>query len=341
MRLHRFEIRNFKAIEYVNVEWDDLLVLIGENNCGKSSVLAALSCFLSGSSIKDASLYRRHLTESQNAIELIGHFDELTDIEQQQVAVRGRMTNGQWVLKKRFWFEAGGDGGDGERGGWKEQLFSLSSVESLDGWPEADAAWANFPADYQQLIQQLPNRGARPSNATREALRELVRARRPDLIRASPPDWVPNPGGGGNWKSNANSIIPHAIFVRAVHEASDETNAKDASTYGKLINLIVERQLSQRPEMTALQRALDAGYCSSSGPTTNILSAKPKRYGSCRRALTVAWPKSLAARPLSRRSHPSWGRSLCRAPRSSSRTHRQPLRRRSAIRDMVCKEPWL
>ena len=46
--------------------------------------------------------------------------------------------------------------------------------------------------------------------------------------------------------------------MRAVHEASDETNAKDASTYGKLINLIVERRLSQRPEMVALRTAIDA-----------------------------------------------------------------------------------
>jgi predicted ATP-dependent endonuclease of OLD family len=60
MRLRRFEIRNFKAIEYTSIEWDDLLVLIGENNCGKSSVLGALACFLSGSGIKDPSLFRRH-----------------------------------------------------------------------------------------------------------------------------------------------------------------------------------------------------------------------------------------------------------------------------------------
>ncbi|MFL9885012.1 AAA family ATPase [Paraburkholderia agricolaris] len=258
MRLRRFEIRNFKAIAQASIEWDDLLVLIGENNCGKSSVLAALTCFLSGSSIRDSSLFRRHLTDAQNAIELTGHFDELTLTEQQQVAVRGRMANGEWVLKKKYWFEAGGNGDDAERGGWKEQLFSFSSQTAFAGWPEPDTTWAAFSADYQPLIQQIVNRGARPTNASREVLRDLVRAQRPDLVIVAAPDWVPNPGGGGNWKSNANSIIPRVVFVRAVHEASDETNAKDASTYGKLVNLIVERQLSQRPEMTALKQALDA-----------------------------------------------------------------------------------
>ena len=78
MKLYRFEIRNYKGIEYASLAWDDLLVLIGENNSGKSSVLSAIAIFLSGSSIKDTSLFRRHQTDDANAIELIGHFDNLT-----------------------------------------------------------------------------------------------------------------------------------------------------------------------------------------------------------------------------------------------------------------------
>lgn len=257
MRLRTFEIRNFKAIASLALDWDDLLVLIGENNSGKSSVLGALECFLGGSGIRDASLFRRHRTSAADAIELVGHFDQLTPIEEQQIAVRGRMNNGEWVLKKRYWLEVG-EGDDPERGGWKEQLFSFSSQESFIGWPEPDTTWAAFPPEYQPLIQQIPNRPARPNAATREVLRQLVRANRADLVAHGAPDWVPNPGGGGNWKSNANSIVPRVIFVRAVHEASDETNAKDASTYGKLINLIIERQLAQRPEMLALKAALES-----------------------------------------------------------------------------------
>lgn len=254
MRLHRFEVRNFKCVEYANLEWQDLLVLIGENNAGKSSILSAIAAFLSGSAIKDPSLFRRHLTDPANAMELIGHFDELSAEEQAQVAVRGRMNGNRWVLKKRYWFEAGEEG---ETGGWKEQLFSFSGAERFANWPDQDTTWAAFPQEYQPLIEGLPNRGVRPTNATKEALREAVRQLRPELVAFDEPAWVPNPGGGGNWKSNANSILPRAILVRAVQEASDETNAKDASTYGKLVNLIVERSLAQRPEMARLQAALD------------------------------------------------------------------------------------
>lgn len=257
MRLRRFEIRNFKSIESLAVEWDDLLIFIGENNSGKSTVLSALAHFLSGGAIKDPLLFRRHQTDAANAIEFIGCFDQLSPNEEEQVAVRGRMHNAEWVLKKRYWLDTS-DGEDPEQGGWKEQLFSFSSHPSFAGWPDPDTTWAAFPPDYQPLIQQLPVRPARPNLAAREALRDLVRAQRADLIVMGAPNWVPNPGGGGNWKSNANSIIPRVVFVRAVHEASDETNAKNASTYGKLMNLIIERQLSQRPEMALLKNAIDA-----------------------------------------------------------------------------------
>lgn len=254
MRLRRFEVRNFKCVEYANLEWQDLLVLIGENNAGKSSILSAIAAFLSGSAIKDTSLFRRHLADPANAIELIGHFDELSADEQAQLAVRGRMNGDRWILKKRYWFEAGEEG---EAGGWKEQLFSFSGAERFANWPDQDTTWAAFPQEYQPLIEGLPNRGVRPTNVTKEALREAVRQLHPQLVTFDAPAWAPNPGGGGNWKSNANSILPRAILVRAVQEASDETNAKDASTYGKLVNLIVERSLAQRPEMARLQAALD------------------------------------------------------------------------------------
>jgi len=254
MRLRRFEIRNYKCIEHVTLEWEDLIVLIGENNTGKSSVLSAIAVFLSGISIKDSSLFRRHQTDDASAIELIGHFDSLTDGEKEQVAVRGRMDGDQWVLKKRYWFESGENG---EAGGWREALYSFSGLEQFVGWPDPDTTWAAFPADYQPIIDSLPNKGARPNVGSRESLRAAVREQRPDLVAVGAAAWVPNPGGGGNWKSNANSILPRPILVRAVQEASDETNAKDASTYGKLVNLIVERSLAQRPEMTALKEALE------------------------------------------------------------------------------------
>src|SRR5437762_12947877 len=107
MRLRKFELRNFKGVEAGSFEWEDIIVLIGENNVGKSTVLQALEHFLSGNQIRDEALFFNALTDEEHAIELIGHFDHVTDAESDASAIRGRMHEGGWILKKRFWRDAG------------------------------------------------------------------------------------------------------------------------------------------------------------------------------------------------------------------------------------------
>lgn len=274
MRLRRFEICNYKCIEHVTLEWEDLLILIGENNAGKSSVLSAIAVFLSGSSIKDSSFFRRHQTDDAHGIELIGHFDNLTDEEQVQVAVRGRMDGDRWVLKKRYWFEPGENG---EAGGWKEQLYSFSGLEQFVGWPDQDTTWAAFPADYQPIIDSMSNKGARPNVGSRDSLKTAVREQRPDLIVVGAAAWLPNPGGGGNWKSNANSILPRPILVRAVQEASDETNAKDASNRNEEVAPRVRRHLGPEELQLVLGRCRGSGVWSCQTSTVGSGTSRSSR----------------------------------------------------------------
>ena len=252
MRLRKFEIKNFKGIEHASFEWHDPVILIGENNVGKSSVLQALQWFLSGAQIKDERLFRDHICDQDHAIEFVGHFAELTEVEKAAQAVRGRLLQDEWVIKKEFWREASDE--EGKAGAWKEQYFSYSSRETFQGWPNSDNVWRNFPEPYQVLIEQIPNQGTRSNQATRTFLQQLVREHRSDLITPEPPEWTPNPGGGGNWKSNANSILPQLIPVRAVHDATDEAVSKEGSAYGKIVSLIIEKQLMERQEVIDLRR---------------------------------------------------------------------------------------
>lgn len=253
MRLRNFEIRNFKGIQNASFDWEDIVTLIGENNSGKSTILQALQCFLSGTQVRDDALFFENASDEGHAIELIGHFDELSQSELEAVAVKGRLHVGQWIIKKRFWSEPGNGSGTKT---WKEAYFSFSAEEVFAGWPNPDTTWAAFPAEYQNLIQGIPNRGTRPNATTREQLRELVHQQKPELITHADPTWIPNPGGGGHWKSNANSIIPRFIIVKAVHDAADEAESKDASSYGRIVGLIVERKLMLRPEVVALKQQI-------------------------------------------------------------------------------------
>lgn len=254
MQLSKFAVSNFKGIRNANFDWDDIVILIGENNAGKSSVLQALQCFLSGSQVKDEALFCEHQIGEENAMELVGHFRDLTDPEKLSPAIQGRTVGDSWILKKRFWCELGEHG----EKSWKEQYYSYSEGEVFVNWPAPDNSWANFPEEYQALINQIADRGARPSVRSREQLRGLIREQRADLIGRGVPDWTPSPGGGGNWKSNANSIIPRFIYVKAVHDVTEESNSKEASSYGRIVSLIVEKKLMARAEVIQLKQQIEA-----------------------------------------------------------------------------------
>jgi putative ATP-dependent endonuclease of OLD family len=254
MRLAKFELHNFKGIRNASFDWEDIIVLIGENNAGKSTVLQALEFFLGGTQLKDQAYFAQSVVDESNALEMIGHFKDLTTEEMSAPAVRGRMVGHTWTLRKKFWCEIG----EQQTKTWKELYYSFSAGEEFAGWPRPDTTWTAFSEEYQPLISLLPARGPRPTSQTREQLRELGRERRPDLIRLGAPDWIANPGGGGNWKSNANSIIPRCIYVRAVHDVSQESTSKEATSYGQIISLIIEKRLMRKPEVIELKRSIEA-----------------------------------------------------------------------------------
>lgn len=249
MRLRQFEVKNFKGLGSVTLLWDDILVLIGQNNTGKSTVLQSLEVFLSGSTVKDPVLFRHGETDEDHAIEVIGYFDGLSDAERAASAVRGRMSDDDWILKKRFWHTIADDK-------WHEQYYSFSSSEVFDGWPDPDTTWDSFPTAWTTHVDQVRTQSARPNSETREILKDLLRSEMPEVVSSTAPEWIPNPGGGGNWKSNANSILPRLIAVRAVHDAGSETNAKETATYGRILSLVLERQLARRDEVRQLQEHL-------------------------------------------------------------------------------------
>ena len=252
MKIEKFEIINFKNLEKISFEWEDLSIIIGGNNTGKSSILEALNWFLSGKQVNDKRLFRNDLCDKDQGITFIAHFNDLTDSEKSSIAVQGRMHGEKWILKKEFWLE-----GDENKNKWRECYYSYSENEEIEDWPKNAHKWDKFPSQYKQLIEEVKSEvgNARVTANTLELLKEKIRIKVSHAIKKVL-GWNPNPGGGGGWKSNANSILPECIFVPAVHEATAETQSKEATTYGKIINLIVERKLSQRSEVKKLDKQI-------------------------------------------------------------------------------------
>jgi predicted ATP-dependent endonuclease of OLD family len=114
MKIRTATIKNFKCLgpEPVTIDLsEDIVVLIGENNVGKSSVLAALNIFLSGAKSIDKDCFCNHKSDEANAIEITLEFDNLTEQDKQHPAVRSyawqKDGSDVWILKKKYYYAEG------------------------------------------------------------------------------------------------------------------------------------------------------------------------------------------------------------------------------------------
>ncbi|MCW6525934.1 ATP-dependent nuclease [Yersinia ruckeri] len=82
MRLQQFNIKNYKSIkDEIEIYIDDIVVLIGPNNSGKSTILDAYEKFASLGSSKGLTLHDFYNSDTSIPIEMCGIFTDVTDAD--------------------------------------------------------------------------------------------------------------------------------------------------------------------------------------------------------------------------------------------------------------------
>jgi putative ATP-dependent endonuclease of OLD family len=92
MYLHTLEIKGFKRLLDVNIEFNEATFLIGQNNCGKSSLLKAIEHLLTDKHIPSDDFYSTRNQDTGNsdiAIETITMIAEFRDVSPQSSSWRG------------------------------------------------------------------------------------------------------------------------------------------------------------------------------------------------------------------------------------------------------------
>lgn len=114
MRIRRFTIKNFKGIgeDEVKVDFsENIVVLIGENNVGKSAILEALDYFFSGTKTIPSQYFHNLKNDKENAIVVTVEFDDLTDKDKAHQAISPYISTDvgseYWKLRKTYYTESG------------------------------------------------------------------------------------------------------------------------------------------------------------------------------------------------------------------------------------------
>jgi putative ATP-dependent endonuclease of the OLD family len=252
MKLSYIKIKNYKALRDVRIPLSQLVCLTGENNAGKSSVLQALSLFISPTRLDG-----HHFFDPSKEIEISIGFGDITegDLARFNPEPReriSRLLNGNALeLTRRFRPD-----GENELGYYamfpKDRNYSKDVVdEALRG--------KSSKADIRGAILALfPQRGVDVPDdlSSQKAAKKLI-----DQWAAEVPDtekelqFKPLPTGAD---FSINPLLPDDIYIPAVKDLKDDVSAKQGSSFGKVLGILMSRIESKLVEEADLFAKLQA-----------------------------------------------------------------------------------
>lgn len=143
MKLIELQIKNFGCIDEngITIKIDDIVVLIGHNNVGKTTSIRAYEMFAnSGTILKIDDFYQNN---ENNPVEIAGVFGEITNEDKQQIGEKWIYKNNdkQDVIKYKWrweksgvkgekysWYDKEGKWEKGGMGGWDSKIASCIPV---------------------------------------------------------------------------------------------------------------------------------------------------------------------------------------------------------------------
>lgn len=177
MRLQQFKIKNYKSIkDEIEVYIDDIVVLIGPNNSGKSTILDAYEKFASLGSSKGLTAHDFYNSDTSIPIEMCGIFTDITDEDIRTLGGEKWFYKDDALDRRNMARKHGGD--------WEEKQIQLESkryycVKWIWSDPEKPAKKQSYGFDEAsgQRIFSVGGSGG---------LDTLLQSRVPQPIRISP-----------------------------------------------------------------------------------------------------------------------------------------------------------
>ena len=235
MRIHSVEIKNFRSISHLPLELDPFVCIIGHNNAGKSTLLMALTLFRSGSAIKSTDFYdptnevsirvtfhgvTRDLLESLAP----EHLDRISEIakDDQLTLVRRYGIDGKSVLHCIQLLP---------KDPKKNPINLKASLKGIKGSPGlCEKLIEAYPDKKQDIESEKPTTQGGVLELASRFQRQLNDA---DLEeREAPlPTGIP---------ASIEPLMPEILYIPAVKDLTDELKTKEASSFGKIIRVLLE-----------------------------------------------------------------------------------------------------
>lgn len=237
MQIHDIEVLGLRSIRHLNMSFDDVTVLIGGNNAGKSTVFHALKLFFDASpKITDDDFHKR----DSRTIEIIVTFDNLTsdELEEFGTAVNG----GKLIIARTFT--------DDRDSNLAYSVLTRSFPAFKD--IRAEGNKTNLRAAFNAIAPNLGLPSAPNAERALELMDEWERNHPDQLVLSFARGFFGAPNvANGKIKKKTN-----LHFVPAVVNVSEETSEGKRSPIINLLSDIAKQTFENREEVGQfLQRA--------------------------------------------------------------------------------------
>lgn len=237
MRISKVSVKNFRCLQNLELEIDQLTVLIGANSTGKSSALKALEWFFEGGSLDQEDICG-HKPDAQVSVGVTFH--DLTPADRQAL---GSYAAGDTATLWRTWSVKEGI----KLTGHALAYPPFEEVRSHDGAMERRKAYAELRNTHPEL--ELPSANSR--NAVDEAM-TVWEAENPDELESATSSATHLFGFSGQPKLAGRFDY---VFVPAVSDAEEETR----HARGTLMQQVISRSLTNQERVDERLEAIHKG----------------------------------------------------------------------------------
>jgi predicted ATP-dependent endonuclease of OLD family len=248
MKLKQIEIDKFRSIDHISIEIDDLAILIGENNAGKTNILKALESFYQDS-VKGINEEYFYLKDQNQPISIALTYDRLTDYDRNQRYLKHWIYNDSIKVKKVVEWDNSSQKYKMTLFGWqakpKEVHFDLSRFD-------------DYKSQIKEIVEdnRLPeyfktDKGTVTQASYKEGVSKYISEGK---VEFGDPGWMMHPGG---YKEVFSDLLPRFYLVPAVKDAQDESKTTQQTMLGKLLNDLTNRIISKNPKFDEVKKQIE------------------------------------------------------------------------------------
>jgi len=237
VKIQRLKISNWRSIKELDLEVSELMVIIGQNNHGKSNLLSAILFFFGEIKHQDLDF---HFGAPELYVEVT--FDDLDDSD--KTTFQKYLTSSSTIVVRKT----------AQLGGSFDYRCYIENP--TDEWLQeanAGAYTRRETAESLPFHPFLPEAGRLSKQNIIDAQNSYIEQHRDELTFTFEPEATNFLG----LKNVAKGIFGDVYFIPAVKEASDDFAAKETSAFGKLYSTVISEMAADNVEWKDTRQRLE------------------------------------------------------------------------------------